>query len=228
MPRPLLPAALVLAAGVVPAAAADGPAAAVNDNGEAVVRLSVPAAPAAGVEGEDGVVVRAQNRAGRGRKQIVRPTATRRPVRRVAHQHRPAAPQPAPAPAPAPVRPVSGQYGGEVIYEGPVHGGVTHGGMPPGTTVCPQCNGNCPPGVSCPGCLGSGLFCPGGYFNRGGVWSPRHVHNYSYNAPRNLSYPQGAANPATPGAQGPMPMVQYPYYTTKGPDDFFTDRDGEF
>ena len=108
---------------------------------------------------------------------------------------------------------------------------------------CPHCYGQCPPG-GCPVCFGlpglpmlpacglltpgSGLFAPGGYFNRGGVWVPRHVHNYSYDAPEGLLYPPGANNPNAPGRMGPMPAVQYPYYTTKGPDDYFHDRDGEF
>ena len=108
---------------------------------------------------------------------------------------------------------------------------------------CPHCKGQCPP-AGCPVCLGvpglpmlpgcglfapgSGLFAPGGYFNRGGVWVPRHVHNYSYDAPEGLLYPPGANNPNAPGRMGPMPAVQYPYYTTKGPDDYFHDRDGEF
>ena len=119
---------------------------------------------------------------------------------------------------------------------------------------CPQCRGECPQN-GCPVCLGlpglpifgrgipvpgliglpgagclpgAGLFAPGGYFNRGGVWTPRHVHNYGYDAPRGLLYPEGARNPNRPGQTGPLPVVQYPYYTTKGPDDFFHDRDGEF
>ena len=108
---------------------------------------------------------------------------------------------------------------------------------------CPHCKGQCPP-AGCPVCLGvpglpvlpgcglfapgSGLFAPGGYFNRGGVWVPRHVHSYSYDAPEGLLYPPGANNPNVPGRMGPMPAVQYPYYTTKGPDDYFHDRDGEF
>ena len=226
MTRPtLLPAALVLAAGVAPAAAFAGDVPA--DGEEAVVRLSAPATPIAEA-GDDAVVVRAQNRAGRGYNKAKK--VVRRPVRR-----RPAParrPRPAPAPAPA-VRPVSGEVAppaptishGPAVPQRPVlsEGQIIHGGE---TTTCPQCNGQCQPGVPCP-CLGHGLFAPGGYFNRGGVWSPRHVHNYSYDAPRNLAYPPNA-NPAVPGQMGPMPVVQYPYYTTKGPDDFFHDRDGEF
>ena len=43
-------------------------------------------------------------------------------------------------------------------------------------------------------------------------WQPTHNLWYQYNQPRNLVYPQDN----TPAA-----VVQYPYYTCKGPDDFF-------
>ncbi|MGE3316107.1 MAG: hypothetical protein AB7O26_13410 [Planctomycetaceae bacterium] len=43
-------------------------------------------------------------------------------------------------------------------------------------------------------------------------WQPTHHLWYKYNHPRNLVYPQDN----TPAA-----VVQYPYYTCKGPDDFF-------
>ena len=221
MTRPtLLPAALVLAAGVVPTAAHAGDAPA---EGEAVVRLSAPAAAA-----EEGVVIRAQNRAA-GKAKCSNPNCPSCRAKRAAAQARPT-PRPMPMPGRGPVRPVSGEFAAPAPAPTAAPcppGGVVADGGAVGTT-CPQCNQNCPPGLPCP-CLhmGHGLFAPGGYFNRGGVWSPRHVHNYSYNEPRGLSYPPNA-NPAVPGQQGPMPVVQYPYYTTKGPDDFFTDRDGEF
>lgn len=41
---------------------------------------------------------------------------------------------------------------------------------------------------------------------------PHHYHTYAYKEPRNLSYP-------APGQTGGV--VVYPYYTHKGPDDFF-------
>lgn len=41
---------------------------------------------------------------------------------------------------------------------------------------------------------------------------PTHVHTFSYYPPKDLRYPQ----PNTPAA-----VIQYPYYTVKGPDDFF-------
>ena len=43
-------------------------------------------------------------------------------------------------------------------------------------------------------------------------WAPKHMYQHMYKIPRNMAYPQ---NP-TPGA-----VTVYPYYTHKGPDDFF-------
>ena len=62
--------------------------------------------------------------------------------------------------------------------------------------------------------------CDGGdgcrLFNHGtggtGEWRPTHYHWYTYEAPRNLVYPPQNV---------PASVVQYPYYTCKGPDDFF-------
>ena len=248
MPRPAatLPALLALAA--AHAGAAVG--AASDDAG--VVRLAVPAAtaPAADAGADaDAVVIRAQNRAGRGRT-TARP-ASRVASSRVAPQARPAAVPSAPR---SQVRPVSGVYGapaqsygeGGPVSGGPIHGGSVHGlhdGPHGGYADCPHCYGHCP-ADGCPVCLGvpglpilpaRGLF---GHlhdlhghlhqeFHRGGTFVPQHRHEYSYHEPEGLLYPPGA-DPRTPGKMGPMPVVQYPYYTTKGPDDFFHDRDGEF
>ena len=44
------------------------------------------------------------------------------------------------------------------------------------------------------------------------IWGPSHFHTYDYQPPKNLSYPPDNQPPA---------MVQYPYYTLKGPTDFF-------
>lgn len=41
---------------------------------------------------------------------------------------------------------------------------------------------------------------------------PVHTHEFSYKPPQGLVYPENNA---------PAPVVQYPYYTVKGPDDFF-------
>lgn len=67
---------------------------------------------------------------------------------------------------------------------------------------CPACNG----GMSCPpdGCQYCGYGCQKG--------CPKHYHTYQYNWPRNLVYPSNVL---------PAGMVQYPYYTLRGPTDFF-------
>lgn len=44
------------------------------------------------------------------------------------------------------------------------------------------------------------------------VWRPTHHHTWEYNPPQGLTYPQANQPPA---------VVQYPYYTVKGPTDFF-------
>lgn len=44
------------------------------------------------------------------------------------------------------------------------------------------------------------------------VWRPTHHHTWEYHAPKNLVYPPANQQPA---------VVQYPYYTVKGPTDFF-------
>lgn len=44
------------------------------------------------------------------------------------------------------------------------------------------------------------------------VWRPTHHHTWSYKAPKNLRYPPQNQQPA---------VYQYPYYTVKGPTDFF-------
>jgi hypothetical protein len=53
-----------------------------------------------------------------------------------------------------------------------------------------------------------------GNHSRGGGHGhhPTHYHWFSYEQPRNLVYPP---------ANTPAAVVQYPYYTLKGPDDFF-------
>lgn len=52
----------------------------------------------------------------------------------------------------------------------------------------------------------------GGQSNMGNMWHPTHYHTFTYNPPQNLVYPQ---------QNQPAAVVQYPYYTHKGPDDFF-------
>ena len=253
MPRlaATLPARAALAAAWAVTAAGVAAAAPSDVEADGVVRLSVPAAVSTAADADaDGVVIRAQNRAGRGRTRATRTsqstTQPQQPQRTVA--------QPAPAPRPnvqrvAGVQPIpnSAAPGGVRTVAGSCendscNGGCSsrncmtrysllHGGPHGAYADCPQCYGQCPPG-GCPVCFGiPGLPClPGcGLFGhgRGGLFVPQHIHNYSYNQPKNLLYPPGA-DPRRPGTMGPMPTVQYPYYTTKGPDDFFHDRDGEY
>lgn len=72
----------------------------------------------------------------------------------------------------------------------------------------------CPPGAE------GNRFCPPGmlgrYFGGNGRRSqPIYDYQYRYKRPQNLLYPaplQGAG------------AIVYPYYTVKGPDDFFLDK----
>ena len=58
-------------------------------------------------------------------------------------------------------------------------------------------------GANCP------MPCPPGTPE---VWRPTHHHTWEYNPPQNLVYPPANQMPA---------VTQYPYYTHKGPSDFF-------
>ncbi len=72
---------------------------------------------------------------------------------------------------------------------------------------CPNCPGgelNSSGGCGLCGWLGGG--------HGGHGWHPTHHHTYDYRAPKGLVYPP---------ANQPAAIVQYPYYTVKGPDDFF-------
>ena len=76
----------------------------------------------------------------------------------------------------------------------------------------------------CPTCQTYPAFVcqPGGFCQPGGCrscgqgnaldWYPRHHLSYSYTTPRNLKYPC----PSSPAG-----TVVYPYYTLRGPTDFF-------
>ena len=72
---------------------------------------------------------------------------------------------------------------------------------------CDQCNN----GQGCPqgGCQRCGRGC--GY--RDG--KPQHYQTYQYDWPRNQVYPQQGV---------PAGMIQYPYYTLRGPTDFFMEK----
>ncbi len=76
----------------------------------------------------------------------------------------------------------------------------------------PAAVGSCPNGASCPSCLyGNGCGWDNAGLQRRG-WDPIHNYNHSFKKPKNLVYPP---------ANQPAAVVQYPYYTLKGPTDFF-------
>jgi len=86
-------------------------------------------------------------------------------------------------------------------------GGAGQGQCPPGGQggMNGQCPHGCPPGGRCQ----HGYF---GHIGPDGDWYPTHRYTHSYNAPQNLSYP---------AQNSPAGAVVYPYYTHKGPSDFF-------
>lgn len=81
--------------------------------------------------------------------------------------------------------------------------------------TCPPAGGSCPPqyGGMCPHGLGTG--CPSCGLGRAPDWYPKHHFSYSYSVPRNLTYPE---QNAVGGA------IVYPYYTHRGPSDFFRQK----
>jgi hypothetical protein len=106
-----------------------------------------------------------------------------------------------------------------VSHEGmPVSGGMMADGSYVGE-YCPPQGAYCPPGMCMPGIPCPGIPCPGA-----GVFAG---HRSEYENPGIPVYPPGTG-PALTGPGSPGAVVQYPYYTTKGPDDFFLDQDGRF
>jgi hypothetical protein len=87
-----------------------------------------------------------------------------------------------------------GQNPSPMYYDGPSADGTGTGAW-----NCPPCH-NHPYGAECP-------LCAPDHF-----WTPTHHHTYDYRQPKNLVYP--------PHNQ-PAATVVYPYYTLKGPSDFF-------
>lgn len=74
---------------------------------------------------------------------------------------------------------------------------------------CPPITGHATPGPVCPVCRPD----PWAYAAaRGKIWRPTHYQTFEYKYPKNLVYPPPNHMPA---------IVQYPYYTVKGPTDFF-------
>lgn len=105
---------------------------------------------------------------------------------------------------------------GGMVADGTVIGGYPTGYCPPDGAYCPPGHpGVCMPGIPCPG-----IPCPGAFAGMTG-------HTYSYQDPGVPVYPAGTG-PALTGPGSPGAVVQYPYYTTKGPDDFLLDQDGRF
>lgn len=103
-------------------------------------------------------------------------------------------------------------------YEQAAHDAIydqhtSYGAVQPGDGSCPP-GGQCPPQGNCPQGCPPGQ-CKHGYFGHigpDGDWYPTHRHTFSYQYPQNLNYPP----PNVPAG-----AVVYPYYTHKGPSDFF-------
>ena len=55
-------------------------------------------------------------------------------------------------------------------------------------------------------------YCDANCLGGSGYYAPRQFYTSTYKVPKNLAYPPPNAPPA---------VVQYPYYTVKGPDCFF-------
>ncbi len=88
------------------------------------------------------------------------------------------------------------QAGGYTGVPGCPQPGMYHG------AACPPGGHGCPTGHCGNGHCGNGQV----------VCQPHHGYTYSYKAPSDLSYPS---------ANVPGGAVIYPYYTHKGPSDFF-------
>lgn len=77
---------------------------------------------------------------------------------------------------------------------------------------CQHCqNGQACPADGCPHC-GHGHQDMRGVLGHGPNGFPTHYQTYRHDWPQNMVYPQ---------SQAPAAMVQYPYYTFRGPTDFF-------
>ena len=104
---------------------------------------------------------------------------------------------------------ISGQH---TSYYTDGYGPLDHhhqaGGQSPAQGNCPP-NGYCPQNGNCP---------QDGYGGAGPNCFPKHHRTYSYSVPNDLSYPAQSG----PGAVGGA--VVYPYYTHKGPSDFFRQK----
>ena len=109
---------------------------------------------------------------------------------------------------------VSGQHTTFHSYDNSgMAGQYQQASCPPGGGAgsCPpqSYGGTCPHGVHGGGCQSCG---------NGPDWYPKHHRTYSYSVPNDLSYPAQSGAGAVGGA------VVYPYYTHKGPSDFFRQK----
>ena len=104
-------------------------------------------------------------------------------------------------------KPLAGAADNNYGYEGGFYRGPDGPGAQAYTVDASGCP-SCQDGNACPqdGCQRCGRGC--GY--RNGM--PQHVQTYQYDWPQNMVYPQQGV---------PAGMVQYPYYTLRGPTDFF-------
>jgi hypothetical protein len=135
-------------------------------------------------------------------------------------------------PADNPYQPVPASWHQHLQGGGAAYGPATANSAPGGAcktcpphAECPHCQGHPSAGQTCPFCQSSvsdpgagGLHDPNGLFGRGVQHLrqpyPQHHFTYSYKRPNNLVYPP----PQVPGG-----AIVYPYYTLKGPSDFFRD-----
>jgi hypothetical protein len=103
-------------------------------------------------------------------------------------------------------------------WQGCPGGACGPGGCPPGGCGPHGCG---PHGCHGPHCAHCGLNGAGPNFNAG--WYPTHHHWYTYHEPGRghdvLGHCQGGL--LYPPENAPGAVVVYPYYTLKGPDDFF-------
>jgi len=82
-------------------------------------------------------------------------------------------------------------------------------GTYPANGYCgPECENQCDDG--CHGCQ-----------NCRKDWYPTHYHNFTYSIPWNNLWAISPSQLSYPPQNQPAGVVQYPYYTVRGPTDFF-------
>ena len=105
-------------------------------------------------------------------------------------------------------------HGPMTTHAGPDGYGPGYAAGACGPGGCPP--GGCPPG-GCHHCGLHGALCQPPNYNAG--WYPTHHHWYTYHEPGRGHHGGGAL--LYPPENAPGAVVVYPYYTLKGPDDFF-------